>query len=290
MTPTPPGRRSNRYQSASLRTLQIGVGLVLTATGVFGLLFLLNATRGGGAAMFVDPSMWMAPDRIRRRAIYVGGLWLSAFAGLNLMAGRKPTILFLRHFGVDINLVVSRAIASGLGRRFRFVTLDDGRFPALETPRLERWLSRLAAPLAVAALLLWTWMLVPGLARVADYGPELLVETAAMVSFWFTGACILLAPWLAHLWRVRRRATRSIVTDGDVARVLGDVAAIAGITRRLTMLAPQATVVQVMDTVWQRAVSAGLATVDAVLIDVSVPSPSLQWELEQVRDPGIPAP
>lgn len=49
------------------------------------------------------------------------------------------------------------------------------------------------------------------------------------------------------------------------------------------MMAPQTIIARVDDSLWQQTVSAALDQTPAVLIDVSDPTASLQWEIEQLR-------
>jgi uncharacterized protein (DUF1501 family) len=76
-----------------------------------------------------------------------------AMLGLTLMARPKKPILFLRRFGLDVNSVASRVIRKEQGGGFRFVTLDDGRFPPLGIPALQRWAFRLG-PLAISVAII----------------------------------------------------------------------------------------------------------------------------------------
>jgi len=50
-------------------------------------------------------------------------------------------------------MAMSDAIESGLGRRYRLVTLDDASFVPLEVPPLERWSYRLGSYIPVISLL-----------------------------------------------------------------------------------------------------------------------------------------
>ncbi len=275
--------RQNKY-----RWVEIVVGLLLLSIGLLGLFALFYLTRGGGSLMIIEPELWNSKFRVIRRAAYVLVLSGFVFFGTNFIAGKKPTILFLRRFGLDVNMVISRIVRSGFGRRFRIVTLDDGSFPPVDTPPLERWTSRLAAPFAAVALLVWLSFVFPEVRRSADHGASLSSETMLMARFWLTLAIVFIAIVLVHLWRIQRNSHLYISNRCNMKLVMSMIVNMRLFIRRLTMLAPQSTVISVVDDLWQEAVLGASEQTQLTLVDISVPTINLQWEIERLRSSSSP--
>jgi len=269
------------------RALSIFAGLILLAIAT---VYIVGTVLFTGNRMVLDvcfySSACMLVLRTRRVAMLVGAIYL----GLNLLAAPKQPVLFLRRFGLDVNSVVSRLIRKGLGRQFRFLTLDDGRFPAVDIPGLERWMSRLAPP-AIAI------MIVSGaLAAKNQFSHQYssngaYAQTAAQMSivigYWTAILWALFLLALAHSVQMRRTSRYRIRSDGQLNAFLYDVRLLRRWRFRLTMLRPQAVVAKVSDSLWQQCVSAVSEEVGIVLIDVSDPTPNLQWEIEHSRRAGL---
>lgn len=206
-----------------------------------------------------------------------------AHLGANLLSAPKYPILFLRGFGLDVNCVVSRVITAGLGRRFRLVTLDDSRFPPVDVPAAERWLSRLGPPVIAVAVLAACAALLSRFSTAVDIGGNLVIETSNMMGYWAALIWALLVLALAHLCRMRRYSRCRIETQRQLQAFLYRVRQLGRWPFRLSLLTPQTIIARVGDSLWQQTVAAASAQIWAVLIDVSDPTGNLLWETEQLR-------
>jgi elongation factor Tu len=204
------------------------------------------------------------------------------------LGGRKSSVLYLRRFGLAASGgMVTSALESGMSRRYRIVTLDDSSFRALEVPPWARRFSRYGGPL-IALVLIAGFVIVIRYLR-ADAGPleylllwPLLGLGPAFLAFnaWLLLSVIALL--VLHRLRVRRRARGRIESAEQLEDRLRDCVGLSSWARAPAILAPQATVLSVADTMWQTTVSLLVRHVNAVLIDVSEPTSNLLWELEEV--------
>ena len=233
-----------------------------------------------------DTSLFWTPSALVRYDVFA--CILGVFVGANAVARRKPTVLFLRRFGSDGQLVISRLLKAGLGRRFRVVTLDDGRFPALSAPPLERWLTRLIPVIGGAAILAGGFIFSRPWVKFPDGGLGLDNVFRRIVQSGLTVIFTVLAVGAVHFWWIRHLSTRSIRDGRDVRMLLSQLASLRGFHRRVTLSAAQSTVVHVVDALWRETVRGALRTTDVALVDVSVPSEHLQWEIEQLDDLSVP--
>jgi hypothetical protein len=197
-------------------------------------------------------------------------LWLVAC----VVSGDKRTALYLRRFRATGPLARMRqALESGLGRRYRIVTLHDGAFEPLEVPPVERWTNRVVLPLVGLAFVL---------------GSGLFVYLAPLV---FLGAPVLFGlvviAFLLLRFSIRRRSRIAIETPADVERCVERIRRLKGFRVRPALLAPQATVVTVTDELWQEAVTALSGSVDALIVDVGTVTSNLAWELERLEAEGF---
>lgn len=206
-------------------------------------------------------------------------------------AGPKLTVLYLRRFRLNAaQNVVTSALERGLSRRYRVVTLDDASFPPMETPRLYRRLSRYGGAVGWSVvlgglfLLVWTFYasssptITGMISSVALAG--LLVLVAPVVLPVVTVVAILFtAALLVQRWRVRRRSRLEVRTEEDLDRAEEAVSRLAQWSTRSTLLAPRATVVRVTDDLWQVVVERMVRRTNVILVDLSVPTENLRWEL-----------
>lgn len=203
-------------------------------------------------------------------ALATGVIWVIAA----VVSGDKRTVLYLRRFRAQAPLAqMRRALESGLGRRYRVVTLYDGVFEPLEVPPPERWLNRAVLPLLGAGLAL---------------AGGITVYLGALVFF---GAPILfglvVVAFLLLRLRIRRRSRIAVDAPADLARCVTRIERLRGFWARPAALAPQASVVVVRDELWQVAVAALSGSVDALVVDVGAPSANLAWELERLAADGF---
>jgi len=214
-----------------------------------------------------------------------------------IVEGRKTAVLYLRRFRfADAQHAMIRVSEAGLGRRYRIVTLDDSTFQALEVPARERRIARYGPWLLGTALIavaggsligtlmsFGPWSPVPiilGLGIILTSGSPFIIGL-----IWL---CVLaFATMLVHRRRVRRRAHLAVQTDSDVRRCLLAVAALGSYRRSPPLMAPQATVARVADGYWQEVVRQLLTHTGAAIVDVSVLTPNLLWELERLRAHGF---
>lgn len=266
---------------------QIAVGIVLLLMVGLYLAFLVEFTTD---TMVLQPGIYTAPCRFFTRTRNVAFAIGLVYLGLNLLASRKRPVLFLRRFGLDVNSVVSRVIRKGLGRQFRFVTLDDGRFPAIDIPALERWTTRLGPPVLAVVLVIGA---VAAQARFASQPSSngAYEQTAAQMSF-------LMAYWVAIFWvllmlawmhslQMRRKSRLQVRNGSQLAKLLFEVGRLGQWRLRLSLLCPQAIVAKVTNSLWQECVSSVSARCGMVLIDLSEPTENLSWEVEHSRQAGL---
>jgi hypothetical protein len=167
-----------------------------------------------------DPELYLSPARLAHRTRNVCILAGLLYIVVNLLSAPKQPVLFLRRFGLDVNFVVSTAIKAGLGRRFRFVTLDDSRFPQIGIPLIERLLAMFALPLLAAATLAAAFLLLRTMSKVIDIGDNLTIEVSGMVGYWsgmFWAAGFLA---FAHLYRMRSRSRMKVREKRHVGNLL----------------------------------------------------------------------
>jgi hypothetical protein len=230
-----------------------------------------------------DPDLYLSPARLARRTRNLCILLTLLYVAVNLLSVPKQPVLFLRRFGLDVNLVVSRAIKAGLGRRFRFMTLDDSRFPLVGIPLIERQLALLALPVLAATTLAASFLLLRTLSKVTDIGDNLTIEVSGMVGYW--SGIFWVADLLAfsHLYRMRRRSRMKVRKKGQLDNLLYRVRSIGSWWLRPSFLAPQLTLCSVADHLWKDAVSTAASVSAVVLVDISDPTENLRWEIEHLR-------
>ena len=213
-----------------------------------------------------------------------------AIVGLTLIALPKKPILFLRRFGLDVNSVVSRVIRKKLGGRFRFVTLDDSRFPPLAIPALQRWAFRLG-PLIISVAVIASAVYFgtyygshPG----SNFAQgELARQIHFALDYWVAVLAGLMFFAWTHSLLVRRRAHKTIRTPLAMEKLLHEVELLGSLLLRLRVLAPHAMVANVSDELWRQCVSDIAARVPIILFDLSEPTSNLLWEIEHAQQAGL---
>ncbi len=230
-------------------------------------------------------------------ALSAAAVLVAVYALLMALAPRKPTVLYLRRFRLaTVAQAMSDAIESGVGRHYRILTLDDAGFVPLEVPRLERRLSRygslgpILGGLAVFFGVLWMTATIfnrygysiIGLGVLAVVAWEGFLTTfapfvGAMLVYWIL---FLVPAFLIHRRRVRRRSQVAVATEEDLSACLEYSQTLSGRVRAPAFMAPQATVVKVVDALWQETVIGIARTAGAIFIDVSVPTLHVLWEIE----------
>jgi hypothetical protein len=231
-------------------------------------------------------------------------LW---FAGKAAIRGRRRTLLFLRRFGFGpATAVVSTAVGTHLGQRWRAVTLDDLRAEPVGVRtgvlRFFGW----GALVSFGALVLGAAFAVLFFATdgailrsaIGDYEPPKGANLGAAILGAFGHALVMsvlvvlaivvvlavVVALTAYLWRGRfvvraaeRAKSRVIESEAVAARVLRSV---ERMSRRI--FAPRMTVLRVADDAWRGVVSSAAGSAAAVLVDVSEPGENLLWEIATI--------
>jgi len=290
-----PARRLGRAVAvtASVPLLLVGV-IGLVVLGYLVVMLVTNSVARSDQSRAAGYTAWAVVAAVL-------GLWL----GLRLLRGRRRTILFLRRFGyVDATQAVSFAAVTALGGAWRLVTFDDELATGVggrTAPRRASGFGIVFVLAAVAVFVLWfirtggnrlfNTVLAslhttsggsgdPDLDKIgttlgAGLIVGLLMFIIGVLLIAITGVSV---PILLFSYFRARRAERSktarIRSAGEIS---GRVASL--VRRGSRILAPRLVVVTVAHPVWQHAVHAFGHSVAAVIIDVSIPSESLRWEI-----------
>jgi hypothetical protein len=232
--------------------------------------------------------------------------------GVRLLRGSRQSALFLRRFGfTDATEALSTAVARGLGRRWRLVTLDDSKVAPVGVGGRSQWLFRITPWLLGIGLFVALVWILPGIfessldSALDDVVSQTVDEAedpisaifgaffAALIVGVVVGALLFLATLLPAalagavllfsiggrraIRRAERRRSTSVNRPDEVDAV----------TRRIRrqarrIYAPRLTVVRCADTVWQTVVRRLAELTDAIVIDVSDVSAGLLWELNEL--------
>jgi hypothetical protein len=226
---------------------------------------------------------------------------LAVYTGLVLAEPRKRIVLYLRRFrSVSANQLMGQMIDTGLGRRFRVVTLDDASFRPIEIPRAERRVSVFSPPImalaSVALFIAMAYYVVIKQLQLSASGPippryfgvYMIAFGQGVYDAPIWGAIsgfvlVVFAFLMVHRWRVRLRSRLRVRTTRDLDRCIYRVADLASWRRRPGLLAPQATVIRVVDELWQTTVLRLLEYADAVIVDVSAVTENVLWEVRTIK-------
>ena len=276
-----------RMESLASKIVRISLGVILLTMAALYVLLLVALTTD---IMVLHPGIYTTGCRLFMRTRNVAILIFIIYVGLNLLSTRKHSVVFLRRFGLDVNSVVSRVIQKGLGRRFRFVTLDDGKFPAVDVPALERWAGRLGPPVIAALVVLGALVARQSLSQQHSSNgayAQTAAQMSAVMGYWVAIFWTLVMLAWVHLRRVRLKSRYDIRREGQLTSFLLDIRTLDRWRLRLSFLGPEAVVAKVSDSLWQRCVSDVSELLGLVLIDVSDPTPNLQWEIERSRGEAL---
>jgi hypothetical protein len=217
----------------------------------------------------------------------------------------------LRRFGFqDASQTLSFAVSTAVGRRHRLVTLDDAGIVARGTPpttrklvRAGRWIAVSVAAVAIVFLVQWVHggglddlmagiadgVLRPDQSILEAFGAILAGAVLAVVVGVFVLALLIVPVAVATTAGLAASRAASAVRKAEKARQLtlseereieGGVAEIVRRSRKI--LAPRLVVVRCTDAVWKQTVSRLAAECQTAIIDVSVPSDNVVWEVETV--------
>jgi hypothetical protein len=285
------------------RALGVVAGLPLIVAGVAGLYGVILI---GVFFIYVKPDQAKDQhDAILTGAVCAAAALIGLGLGLRLLRGRRRLVLFLRRFGFDdATRAVSFAAAGAIGRSWRLVTLDDEKVTAVGGATGPRRLAGVTALIALVPLayVVW-WMRTHSTDSLfSDFkmsgGPSNSTDIAtvlanaigtAMVSalfvvivltfFVLTGMVAgMISLALAMTYGVARHAEHA---KKDRIRSQKEVRSRShAIMRRSRhIFAPRLVVVTVANPVWQQAVHSFAHTAAVAIIDISVPSENLRWEI-----------
>jgi hypothetical protein len=285
------------------RALGVVAGLPLIVAGVAGLYGVILI---GVFFIYVKPDQAKDQhDAIVTGAVCAAAALIGLGLGLRLLRGRRRLVLFLRRFGFDdATRAVSFAAAGAIGRSWRLVTLDDEKVTAVGGATGPRRLAGVTALIALVPLayVVW-WMRTHSTDSLfSDFkmsgGPSNSTDIAtvlanaigtAMVSalfvviiltfFVLTGMVAgMISLALAMTYGVARHAEHA---KKDRIRSQKEVRSRShAIMRRSRhIFAPRLVVVTVANPVWQQAVDSFAHTAAVAIIDISVPSENLRWEI-----------
>jgi hypothetical protein len=303
------------------RTIGYLLGVVLVVTAYVALLPVMTIA-AAFVVLSVSEGQASPPAFEPSTALFIAGSIVAAVLlwklGVVLIRGKRHLALFLRKFGfTQATETLSLAIGSGLGRRWRLVTLDDHDVAPMGVSGQSRWTVRLVRLVLVALAVAAT---VGGIRAVAGsatdeaaneaydqaYADAIAsgdseLEAAFSAGFSKAVTAVLMAVLVVVLWSVlisllatgsllftvigrsARRAERAkavvVVRDAQVS-------AAAHRLRRASrrVLAPRVTVARVADRLWQLLVRALASTCDVVLVDVSYPTKNLLWEIQSLEE------
>ncbi|WP_157528912.1 hypothetical protein [Nocardia sp. NRRL S-836] len=278
------------------RAFAVAAGVPLVMVGVVGLIGLVYLV-----AMLVTDSV-ASHDR-DKAALYTAWCAVAGFAGLwlgvQLLRGRRRLVLFLRRFGyADATRALSFAATNAIGGSWRLVTLDDDMIRGIGGSAAPRKASGFGTVVVLAAAGAFVWWFIEfgGDMVLADFmssprgsdpldgigqalGAAMALGLLVFVLMWLLIALVgVSVPLLLFSYLKARHAERALTERIRSERdIPGRVARMA--RKSTKILSPRLTVVTVAHAVWQQAVVAFAHASGVVIIDVTVPSEALRWEI-----------
>jgi hypothetical protein len=285
------------------RVLAVIVSLPLMVAGVAGLYGVILI---GIFFAYTSP----VPAKDQHDAILTGAVCAVAALvglglGLRLLRGRRRLVLFLRRFGFDdATRAVSFAATKAIGRSWRLVTLDDDKVKAVGASTGPRRLAGVTALLALVPLAYVAWWMhthstdslindVTSSGGASDSTDIANVLANAIVTAMVSGAIVALIVIFAvvtgivagmsslllattygfarHAEHAKKDRIRSPKEVGSRSQAI--------MRRSRHIFAPRLVVVTVANPVWQQAVHSFARTAATAIIDISVPSENLRWEI-----------
>lgn len=286
------GARQKRVGWGGRLLTYSGWGILLVATfsfpAIFALVYIGFASEG-----------WIL---VPMAGVLIGPMFL--VAGLIMISPRKKLVLFLRRFGnEDINRMIRQAVRRHLGSTYRLITLDDLSFRPASSP---------PGPKALALGTVILTILLAGLSRQGIMWTISRVQVAQAVEtdVWKPGAIDGMEGWYFEmflgaavagvnviyfcviatgiaggisLWLLGRRNHLKVASQRALVKVERYAKRLTAVWRSPRLFAPQAIVVKVADDLWKSAVESLLRRSHVALVDISVPSESILWELQSIR-------
>lgn len=280
------------------RALAVAAGVPLILVGVVALIGLVYLV-----AMQVTDSVTRSDQA--KAALYTAWCAVAAFIGLwlgvQLLRGRRRLVLFLRRFGyADATRALSFAATNALGGSWRLVTLDDDVVKGVGGSTAPRKASGFGTFLVLAAVGAFAWWFkefgadivlndfmssatssgndpLDGIGKAL--GAAFALGIVLFILMWVVIALVgVSVPLLLFSYFKARRAERALTER------IGSEREISGRVSRMTrksskILSPRLTVVTVAHAVWQQTVVAFAHASGVVIIDVTIPSDALRWEI-----------
>lgn len=292
--PVPISRKIGRSVALTVGTVLLVLGVLAVAGAVLVGVWLIPGIDGWNRSE--------RPGAVRVSALCAIVAVACLPIAVRLLRGRRQLVLFLRRFGFDdATRTVTYASAAAISRAWRLVTLDDDKVAPLGgPPRQRRRLGTTTVIALVAIVAVVGWFAFGG--PDSTFGAVLSRATGSGSAAWereiskvvaaagtlvllliAAGALIALAAITSMFSALAYgRARSSDRAKTDTVRTLRDVTRtsrrIAERSRRI--FAPLFVVVRVADQFWQESVLELADRSAAVIVDVSVPSENLVWEIE----------
>ncbi|WP_086668417.1 hypothetical protein [Lentzea kentuckyensis] len=291
----PRPRRAGRAAAVAASVPLILVGVV----GLIGLVYLV-------ALQLTDS--FRGPDKTTA-ALYTAWCAVAAFAGLwlglQLLRGRRRLVLFLRRFGyADATKALSFAATNAIGGSWRLVTLDDDMVQGIGGSTAPRKASGAGTLFVLAAVgvFVWWFMQFGADSFVDDWmagatvspgtgsdgldgigkalGGAMVLGLVIFILMWLLIALVgVSVPLLLFSYFKARRAERALTQRIRTEREIpGRVSKLARKSSKI--LSPRLTVVTVAHAVWRQAVVGFAHASGVVIIDVTIPSDALRWEIQ----------
>lgn len=280
------------------RALAVVISLPLILAGVVGWAGF------AGSAVLLATSSNRATDlhnSLPAVAVYPAAALIGLPLGVRLLRGKRRIVLFLRRFGfADATKALSYAANAVIGRSARLVTLDDAQVKAVGGPAAPRRLAGLVIVTLIAVgggFGWWLWakgfdllynhMTVTSSTGTSDLAkafvlPIVLAVAAVIilliVSVLATSFVVFASLFSAATYGFARRAERAKRLEINSARDVQRRSRLIA-KRGSRIFAPRLLVVTVANAAWQQAVSALARNSAAVIIDISIPSENLRWEI-----------
>ncbi len=213
-----------------------------------------------------------------------------------LEISKKVPALYLRRFGLSIaNESVIAALERTLGVRYRVIALDDSNFTEIGVPKVTRKIIKvLGIAILSIGIILWAHYSAKWFASYTD--PSAWTRSAAMflrtggMSFYFERLSVMFSflfglmtffLLLIFLVLIHKTSGQKVFRKSDLSKLKDRIEMLSSLMLRPGIFAPQTTVVLAKDKYWKLTVEMLSRQVGAIILDISVPTENLIWELEQ---------
>lgn len=293
-------------------SLLILLGLILLIPVAIVILLIMAAPNDLGDAW--PTFLWMVPVfGLSATGVLIGGL--------RIKRKYRRLVLYLRRFGfADSAKALTFAVSTAIGKRWKLITLDDTKTAPVGMDRkskriygIGKWILLLIvfAGLAYGFHLFYGGGLERLLDGVSQNLPEqpdnpdqgvignmisklvtsiilttvigIFVLSIAVVGYLATALIIPLAffTWGASrsVKKAEKRKAMTILTAGDLENARSKL-----VLKQHRIFSPRLVVVKVSNELWQKVVKAFAYDVDIILVDVSVSSDNLLWEINMLKE------